>query len=231
MANYPCSCIYLAPLLEASRFQRVTTVHTNPGFILCIRIYPTCIQVSWQDVTTQIYLGIFTDWNKEAGIPPARWLGGYYCIDFTVCLIITHSAISEYIQHNIPFIESVRDVLGTNLRLAVDDRGCAHTRPLSTQAQKKLTCKIISPICSFRLLNYRWRVAVQLKLMIVPKPKPLLIKVTSICIRADYCSSRVTVSLKDSTTRHRTQDNTSLYMRGAAREMHRSIIWHVQGRQ
>jgi hypothetical protein len=56
MANYPCSCIYLALLLEASGFQGATTVWTNALFHLCITsIYPTVthIQVAWEDVTTR----------------------------------------------------------------------------------------------------------------------------------------------------------------------------------
>ena len=59
MANYPCSCIYLAPLLEGSGCQGATTVWTDSGFFLCIEIYPTRIQVACEDVTTQNYLGIF----------------------------------------------------------------------------------------------------------------------------------------------------------------------------
>jgi len=61
MANYPRSCIYLAPLLEGSGFQGATAVWTNARFLLRIRIYPTRLQVAWEDVTTQIYLGIFMD--------------------------------------------------------------------------------------------------------------------------------------------------------------------------
>jgi hypothetical protein len=61
MANYPRSYIYLTSLLEGSECRGATTVRTDPGFLLCIKIYPTCIQVAWEDVTTQIYLGIFMD--------------------------------------------------------------------------------------------------------------------------------------------------------------------------
>ena len=54
MANYPRSYIYLASLLEGSEYQGTTAVWTDPGFLLYIKIYPTRIQVAWQDVTTQI---------------------------------------------------------------------------------------------------------------------------------------------------------------------------------
>jgi hypothetical protein len=57
--NYPHSRIYLASLLEASKFQGATTLWTSSRFLLRIRIYPTRIQVAWEDVT--IYLGIFRD--------------------------------------------------------------------------------------------------------------------------------------------------------------------------
>ena len=58
MAKYPRSYIYLTSLLEGSECQGTTTVWTDPGFLLCIKIYPTRIQVAWEDATTQIYLGI-----------------------------------------------------------------------------------------------------------------------------------------------------------------------------
>jgi hypothetical protein len=61
MAKYPRSYIYLTSLLEGSGCQGATTVWTDPGLLLCIKIYPTRIQVVWQDITTQIYLGIFMD--------------------------------------------------------------------------------------------------------------------------------------------------------------------------
>jgi hypothetical protein len=61
MADYPCSCVYLASVLEGSECQGATTVWADPGFLLRIKIYPTHIQVAWEDVTTQIYLGIFMD--------------------------------------------------------------------------------------------------------------------------------------------------------------------------
>jgi hypothetical protein len=59
MAKYPGSCIHLTTLLEASKFRGASTLYTSPRFLLGTRIYPTRIQVAWQDVTTQIYLGIF----------------------------------------------------------------------------------------------------------------------------------------------------------------------------
>jgi hypothetical protein len=81
MANYPCSYIYLASLLEGSGCQGATTLWTDPGLLLCIKIYPTRIQVAWQDVTTQVYLGIFIDICIRARTRrharPARWLGYY----------------------------------------------------------------------------------------------------------------------------------------------------------
>ena len=61
MANYPCSYICFAALLEASGIQGATTIWTNPRFLLCIGVYPTRIQVAWQDVT--IYLGISMDFR------------------------------------------------------------------------------------------------------------------------------------------------------------------------
>ena len=61
MAKYPRSCIYLTSLLEGSGCQGTTAVWTDPGFLLRIKIYPTRIQVAWEDVTTQIYLGILMD--------------------------------------------------------------------------------------------------------------------------------------------------------------------------
>ena len=102
MANYPRSCVYLTSLLEGPECQGAATVWTDPGFLLCIKIYPARIQATWEDVTTQIYLGIhmvISRWNKEAGTSPARWLA-YNC--FTVCLVlITQSVIPEYVQHNV----------------------------------------------------------------------------------------------------------------------------------
>lgn len=79
MADYPRSCIYLAPLLEASRIQRATTLWTSARYLLLTRIYPTRVQVPWQGVT--IYLSVFMDlkFALERGgrHPPARWLGYY----------------------------------------------------------------------------------------------------------------------------------------------------------
>jgi len=56
MASYPRSCIYLASLLEGSKFRGTTTFWTSSRYLLHISIYSAGIQVAWQDVT--IYLGI-----------------------------------------------------------------------------------------------------------------------------------------------------------------------------
>ena len=79
MAKHPRSYIYLTSLLEGSECQGAATVWSDPGFFLCVKIYPTRIQVTWQDVTTQLYLGIFMEilQNEGIGIPSVRWLECY----------------------------------------------------------------------------------------------------------------------------------------------------------
>ena len=63
MAKHPRSYIYLTSLLKGpgSDCQGTATVWTDPGFLLRVKVYPTRIQVTWQDVTTQLYLGTFMD--------------------------------------------------------------------------------------------------------------------------------------------------------------------------
>lgn len=108
MAKYPRSYIYLTSLLEASEFQGATTLWTSPRLLLPIGKYPTYFQVAWQDVATQVRLGILYVGHlgslERGGMPAsAPWLELIYCM---TCFH-TQSAMSEYVHHNIPLIKSV----------------------------------------------------------------------------------------------------------------------------
>ena len=99
MAKYPRSSICLTSLLEGSECQGATTVWTNPGFLLCIKIRPTRIKVAWQDVA--IYLGIFVDFGsalERGGRHPSSTVARVLLIYCMSCSHYLFSCIGIYTE-------------------------------------------------------------------------------------------------------------------------------------